>query len=79
MPSITPAMSYMEYHPPAMAHVSAEDAAIYGNVINSMYRFHDILLGRLLDLVGPDTTVILLSDHGFYHNHLATEGARTFS
>ena len=62
--------SYMEYHPPAMAHVSEEDAAIYGNVINSMYRFHDILLGRLLDLVGPDTTVILLSDHGFYHNHL---------
>lgn len=62
--------SYMEYHPPAMGHVSEEDAAIYGNVINSMYRFHDILLGRLLDLVGPDTTVILLSDHGFYHNHL---------
>ena len=70
MPSITLAILYMEYHPPAMAHVSAEDAAIYGNVITSMYRFHDILLGRLLDLVGPDTTVILLSDHGFYHNHL---------
>ena len=62
--------SFMEYFPPAMAHVSAEDAAIYGEVVNSMYRFHDILLGRLLDLVGPDTTVILLSDHGFYHNHL---------
>ena len=53
-----------------MAHISKEDAAIYGNIITSMYRFHDILLGRLLDLVGPNTTVILLSDHGFYHNHL---------
>ena len=53
-----------------MANVSAEDAAIYGNVVTSMYRFHDILLGRLLDLVETDTTVILLSDHGFYHNHL---------
>ena len=62
--------SFMEYHPPAMAHVSEEDAAIFGSVITSMYRFHDILLGRLLDLVGPNTTVILLSDHGFYHNHL---------
>ena len=47
-----------------------EDAAIYGNVINGMYRFHDILFGRLLELVGPQTTVILLSDHGFYHDHL---------
>ena len=28
--------SFMEYHPPAMAHVSAEDAAIYGNVVNSI-------------------------------------------
>jgi tetratricopeptide (TPR) repeat protein len=62
--------SFMEYFPPAMAHVSAEDAAIYGQVVNCMYRFHDILLGRLLDLVGPDTTVIIMSDHGFYHNHL---------
>jgi len=62
--------SFMEYFPPAMAHVSAEDAAIYGEVVNCMYRFHDILLGRLLDLVGPDTTIILISDHGFYHNHL---------
>jgi predicted AlkP superfamily phosphohydrolase/phosphomutase/tetratricopeptide (TPR) repeat protein len=61
---------FMEYHPPAMAHVSAEDAAIFGNVITGMYRFHDMLLGRLLDMVGPDTTVILLSDHGFYHDHL---------
>src|SRR4051794_30933964 len=41
---------FMEYHPPAMSHVSAEDAAIYGNVITGMYRFHDLLLGRLLDL-----------------------------
>ncbi len=61
---------FMEYHPPGMPHVSAEDGALFGNVINSMYRFHDMLLGRLLDLVGPETTVILLSDHGFYHDHL---------
>jgi predicted AlkP superfamily phosphohydrolase/phosphomutase/tetratricopeptide (TPR) repeat protein len=61
---------FMEYHPPAMAHVNAEDAALFGDVITCMYRFHDILLGRLLDLVGPETTIILLSDHGFYHDHL---------
>ena len=27
-----------------MAHVSAEDAALFGGVITSMYRFHDMLL-----------------------------------
>ena len=61
---------FMEYYPPAMPHVSAEDAALFGSVIDSMYRFHDIMLGRLLDLVGPETTIILVSDHGFYHDHL---------
>ena len=61
---------FMEYHPPAMAHVSAEDARIYGQIVTGAYRFHDMMLGRLLDLVGPDTTVIILSDHGFYHDHL---------
>lgn len=61
---------FMEYFPPAMAHVSPEDAAVYGDVITGIYRFHDMLLGRLLGLVGRDTTVILVSDHGFYHDHL---------
>lgn len=64
---------FMEYRPPAMPHVNAEDATIYGQVITSFYRFHDLMLGRLLDLVGPDTTVIVLSDHGFYHDHLRPE------
>ena len=61
---------FMEYHPPAMAHVSEKDAALFGGVMTGVYRFHDMLLGRLLDLVGPETTVLLLSDHGFYHDHL---------
>ncbi|HEV3410377.1 MAG TPA: alkaline phosphatase family protein [Chthoniobacterales bacterium] len=59
---------FMEYHPPAMAHVSTQDAAIYGHVMEAVYRFHDLMLGRLLELAGPDTTVLLLSDHGFYHD-----------
>jgi predicted AlkP superfamily phosphohydrolase/phosphomutase/tetratricopeptide (TPR) repeat protein len=62
--------TFMEYHPPAMKHVGEEDAVFFGEVVTGMYRFHDMLLGRLLDLVGPDTTVIILSDHGFYHDHL---------
>ena len=61
---------FMEYHPPAMAHVGAEDAEFYGGVVNNIYRYHDMMLGRLLDMVGQETTVILLSDHGFYSDHL---------
>ena len=62
--------SFIEYHPPAMTHVGAEDAAVYGGVVTGMYRFHDMMLGALLDLAGPESTVILLSDHGFYSDHL---------
>ena len=61
---------FIEYHPPAMSHVSAEDAAVFGEVVNDIYRFHDMMLGTLLDLAGPESTVILLSDHGFYSDQL---------
>ncbi len=70
---------FMEYHPPAMAHVGAEDAAVFGEVVNGMYRFHDMMLGTLLDLAGPEATVILLSDHGFYSDHLRPAVAEHFS
>jgi predicted AlkP superfamily phosphohydrolase/phosphomutase/tetratricopeptide (TPR) repeat protein len=69
---------FIEYHPPAMAHVSAEDAAIYGQVVNRMYCFHDRMLGHLLDLAGPEATVLLLSDHGFYSDHLRPAVAEHF-
>ena len=60
----------MEYHPPRMAHVTEEDARVFGYVVRGAYQFHDMMLGRLLDLVGSDTTIILLSDHGFYNDQL---------
>lgn len=48
-----------------MAHVSDLDFELYQNVMTSCYRYHDLMLGRLLELAGPETTVVLLSDHGF--------------
>ena len=38
---------------------------MYKDVVKGAYRFHDMMLERLLDLAGPETTVILCSDHGF--------------
>ena len=69
---------FMEYFPPAMAHVSPEDAAAFSYVVKGVYRFHDMLLGRMLEIVGPETTVLLISDHGFHSDHLRPPVPRHF-
>lgn len=56
----------MKYHPPRLPWVDETDFAIYQHVIATAYRYHDVMLGRLLELAGPDVTVILISDHGFH-------------
>ncbi len=58
---------FTEYAPPRMPHISEEDFKIYRHVMESTYRYHDLMLGRWLELAGEDTTVIVLSDHGFFH------------
>ena len=67
---------FMEYYPPAMSHVSAADAAAFAYVVKGVYRFHDMLLSQLLAVAGPETTVIILSDHGFYSDALRPPVAR---
>ena len=57
--------AFMPYHPPKLEWIQEEDFAMYKEVVKGGYRFHDMMLERLLDLAGPDTTVILCSDHGF--------------
>jgi len=56
---------FMKYHPPKMKGIKAEDFELYKNVINSAYKFHDMMLGRILNLTDEHTTVMLISDHGF--------------
>jgi predicted AlkP superfamily phosphohydrolase/phosphomutase/tetratricopeptide (TPR) repeat protein len=56
---------FMRYFPPRLQTVSERDFALYGQVITAAYRFHDMMLGRLLELAGPDANVMLVSDHGF--------------
>lgn len=57
---------FMQYRPPKMAVVSPTDVRTFGAVMDGVYRQHDAMLGELLHQAGEDTTVILLSDHGFY-------------
>jgi tetratricopeptide (TPR) repeat protein len=44
---------------------SEEDVEMYQHVVPAAYRFHDMMLGRLLELAGHETTVLLVSDHGY--------------
>ena len=41
------------------------DAQHFGGVLAASYAFHDLMLGRLLELAGPGANVVLASDHGF--------------
>ncbi len=70
---------FMKYHPPRQSFISESDFDLYGNVVNGAYRFHDMMLGTLLQKAGPDTTVILLSDHGFHPDHLRRNTASSES
>ena len=55
----------MKYHPPKVKGIKETDFEKYQKVVEAGYRFHDMLLERTLELAGPDTNFILISDHGF--------------
>lgn len=58
---------FMPYHPPQLDGVSDDDIRHYGGVMEACYRFHDMMLAALVEYAGPQTTVMLVSDHGFHH------------
>ncbi|MEM9835273.1 MAG: tetratricopeptide repeat protein, partial [Bacteroidota bacterium] len=60
---------FMKFHPPRRDHIPLADYELYNEVVNAGCRYHDLMLSRLLDLAGEDTTVILISDHGFHPDH----------
>ncbi|MGB3344856.1 MAG: alkaline phosphatase family protein [Aequorivita sp.] len=57
--------SFMKFHPPKLAQVSQENYDLFKDVVMGGYRFQDMMLGRVMDLVDEDTTIIVMSDHGF--------------
>ncbi|MEP6810352.1 MAG: alkaline phosphatase family protein [Chthoniobacterales bacterium] len=56
---------FMSFHPPRMPQVSKRDFEFFKDVMTGIYRFHDVMLERLLQLAGPETYVMIVSDHGF--------------
>lgn len=61
---------FMNYYPPKMPTISDEEYHLYKDVVDSIYRFHDMMLDELIKLAGDDATVMLVSDHGFISDHL---------
>ena len=57
--------AFMPFHPPKLDWIDQEQFDLYKDVVKGAYRFHDMMLERLLQLAGPETTVMLCSDHGF--------------
>jgi tetratricopeptide (TPR) repeat protein len=60
---------FMQFFPPRMKHVSRQDFERFSKVMPGIYELLDELLGELLRAAGPDTTTLLLSDHGFHSDH----------
>jgi len=61
---------FMKYHPPLLPGIDPEEYEIFNGVVEGIYRYHDMMLERYLQLAGEDATVIIVSDHGFHSNHL---------
>lgn len=61
---------YMKFHPPQLPGLPDDLFDLFNGVVNGMYIFHDMMLQRLVELAGKDTTVIILSDHGFHSDYL---------
>jgi tetratricopeptide (TPR) repeat protein len=62
--------AFMNFRPPRMEGMPEEKFEIYKDVVDGAYRFHDMMLETLVNLAGPDATVLLVSDHGFHSDHL---------
>ena len=56
---------FMRYRPPCLDGISETESSLYGGVVDAGYALLDAMLGALVEIAGPDTTLILVSDHGF--------------
>lgn len=60
----------MRYKPPYRKGIPVKRYELMKDVVDAGYMYHDMMLERTLELADDDTTVILVSDHGFHSDHL---------
>lgn len=61
---------FMNYNPPRMPNIPEDQFELYKGVVEAGYRYHDMMLKRLIEMAGEDATVMVISDHGFHPDHL---------
>lgn len=66
--------TFIPWHPPRQPHIAEHDFAIYQEVVRGACRFHDMMLQRLLEIAGPETNIVLCSDHGFLSGETRPRG-----
>ncbi|MFC1682620.1 alkaline phosphatase family protein [Candidatus Zixiibacteriota bacterium] len=64
---------YME--PESFADVDKSDILRYGHVVEEAYQQADATVGRILSAMGPETTVMIVSDHGAQAVAQSAEGS----
>ncbi len=69
---------FMPLAPPRMPNIPEELFVRYRDVIVANYVWHDRVLGEYMDLADENTTVIVVSDHGFKHGALRTQDSSQF-
>lgn len=42
---------------------------LYGTLVDNAYELYDEWIGKLVGAVGKETTIMIVSDHGFFHDH----------
>lgn len=55
----------------------AEQQKRYGKTVEEMYRFADRIVGEYLEAIDDDTTLVVLSDHGFQLGALHEDPSKT--
>jgi predicted AlkP superfamily phosphohydrolase/phosphomutase/tetratricopeptide (TPR) repeat protein len=61
---------FMRFHPPKRPHITQEEFDNYNYVVTAGYRYHDMMLGTIMNYADDNTNIILVSDHGFQPDHL---------
>lgn len=59
------AHKYWRYHDPQHPLYKAPDAAKFGDSLQKLYMAADAAIGQLRQSIGPNDTLIVMSDHGF--------------
>jgi len=58
----------MCYREPILPGEKERDCELYGGVVDRAYELYDQWIGQLIEAAGKASTVVIASDHGFYHD-----------